>query len=106
MPVPLAGAIGYVMSHVIAALIFKVITAFGIGFVVFTGVNFFFDQAFDAIEAAMSGANAEIIKVFIIFRIDDAVTVLSSAVAIRLTLKTFGVGGNIRQLRLGVPEAP
>lgn len=105
LPALAATALGTVFAHVLAALVFKIITAFGIGFVVFFGVGTLIEGAFTEIENAMSGLPVEVVKVFITLRIDDAISVLSSAVSIRLSFKTFGLGGDIRKLQVGLPEA-
>ena len=104
MPAPLAWITGTIISHVIAALIFKVLTALGVGFVTYVGVSALIDGAFNEIESMTSSLPVEVIQVLITLRIDDAITVLASAVAIRLSLKTFGVGGQIRQLQFGMPQ--
>lgn len=99
--------LGRVLGWVIGSLIFKVIAAFGVGFVVITGVEALINAAFDEIQSLTSGVDANVLAVLGMLRIDDAITVLAAAVAVRISLKTFGVGGGgIKQLVFGRDASP
>lgn len=99
---PLAHVLGHVFGWVVGSVIFKVLAAFGIGWVVMTGVNALIDGVFAEIQALTAGAPAQVVAVLGMLRIDDAITVLASAVSIRISLKTFGVGGGgIKKLVFG-----
>lgn len=104
MPAAFALVLGRILAWVGASLIFKIFTSLGVGFVVITGVTALINAAFTEIQSLTSGAPAQVVAILGMLRIDDAITVLAGAVAVRLSLKTLGVGGGgIRQLVFGKP---
>lgn len=108
MAAPLIWGLGHILAWVLSSLVFKIIAAFGVGFVVMTGTSALINGIFSEIQAQTVGADANVLAVLGMLRIDDAITVLASAISVRIAMKTFGVaGGNIRQLVFGKsPESP
>lgn len=104
MAAPIVIAAGHVLAWVISSLIFKVFAALGIGYVVMTGVGSLLDGILAEIQGLSGGLDANSIAILGMLRIDDAISVIFAAVAVRISLKTFGVsGGPIRQLVFGKP---
>lgn len=104
MPALFGIVLGRILAWVGASLIFKVFTSLGVGFVVITGVTALINAAFAEIQSLTGGAPANVIAILGMLRIDDAISVIAAAVAVRLSLKTLGVGGGgIKQLVFGKP---
>lgn len=91
----LAAVLGRIFAWVIGGLIFRVITSFGIGIVVFWGVGELFDNVLGEIQAMSTGLPPVMAKLIISMRIDDGITVVFSAISIRVAMKTFGLAGGL-----------
>lgn len=100
----LGAVLGRIIGFVISGLIWKVIASFGIGFVVYAGVTELFDGAHAAVNSLYGELPAVISGVVGTLRIDDAISVIFSAISIRLSLKSFGVAGGFASLR-AIPPA-
>jgi len=92
---PLAQVFGWIFAHVLSSLIFKIFAAIGFGIVVWQGVGLMFDGALAEVQALTSGLPLAVSQAVVLMRIDDAISVVFGAIAIRISLKTFGVGGNV-----------
>ncbi len=64
--------------------------ALGIGFVTFTGFQLAFNQLESYIQGTMVGIDPAILDMMALTRIDDAVSLVMSAMSIKLTLKLAG----------------
>lgn len=94
--------IGRIFAWMLGSLIFKLLAAFGVGFAVVTGVEALINGIFSEIQASTAGLDPNVVAILGMLRIDDAISVLAAAVAVRLSLRTFGVsGGGIKQLVFG-----
>lgn len=91
----LGAVLGRILAWVGASLIFKVVSAFGVGVVVFYGVGELLDATLLEIQSMTASLPATMAQIVAVLRIDDAITVLFSAGSIRVSLKTFGAAGGI-----------
>lgn len=103
MPFPVAAVAAGVLGHFISSFIFKVVGAFGIGFVVWKGVDLLMEGAKTEIVNLSAGLTPELLNMFYLLRLDDAISVIFGAIAIRISFKTFGVGASrgIAAIRAG-----
>lgn len=85
--------LGRIMGFVISGLIFKLLTALGVGVVVFWGIGELFDGMLVEVQGFTAALPAVIAKIVAALRIDDAIQVIFSAISIRISLKSFGLGG-------------
>jgi len=92
---PLASVLGVIFAHVLSSLIFKVFAAIGFGIVVWQGVGLLFDGALAEVQSLTAGLPLAVSQAVVLMRIDDAISVIFGAIAVRISLKTFGVGGNV-----------
>ena len=91
----LAAVLGRIFAWVLAGLVFRVVSAFGVGMVVFWGVGELFDSILAQIQTMSSGLPSQLAGIIIAMRIDDAIVVIFSAISIRVSLKTFGLAGGV-----------
>jgi len=98
MALPLGMALGAIIGHVISSLIFRVIASFGVGIVVWSGVSAMLDGVLGQVQSLTAGLPLAVSQAVILMRIDDGISVVFGAMAIRISLKSFGVGGNIGQM--------
>lgn len=82
----LAVVLGRVGQWVAWGIIVKLIAALGVGFLVYTGVDALLDSTLGSLQSQLSGAAANVLAVLGMLRIDQAITVVFSAMAARLTL--------------------
>jgi hypothetical protein len=104
MPFPVAAVLSGVAGHFIASFIFKVVGAFGIGFVVWKGMDLLMNGARAEIVNMSAQLPADMLNMFFLLRLDDAISVIFGAIAIRIAFKTFGIGTNrgISLIRAGM----
>lgn len=101
MAIPLALGIGSVFSWVIGSWVARLVAAFGITFIVMSGLTELLEWTLDQIEAQTSGAPAQVIVALRMLKIDDAIAVLFSAMFVRLSWNT--VGGVLKKMVIRGP---
>lgn len=103
MPVPIiaGGLLAMLWSwlaSILPALISKILLAIGIGFVTYQGIDVMFSSIEAAIITILGGVSADIIKIFGLARVDEMLSIVLSAHAIRIALVT--VGGGIKRMQI------
>jgi hypothetical protein len=93
---------GRIMQWVLWGVLFKLVAALGVGFAIYTGLEVLVDSAEAEIMAQLSGAAANVVAVIGMLRIDQAITILFSAIGVRLTLNAFG---GVRKILFGTASA-
>lgn len=68
----------------------RLLAAFGVGIVTFTGLQVGFGQLEGYIQGVFSGLDATIVSMIAMTRIDDAVSMVLSAMSAKLVLKLAG----------------
>lgn len=94
MPFPVAAVAAGVLGHFISSFIFRVVSAFGIGVVIWKGLDLLFDGAKAEVQSLSAGLPMELANMFFLLRLDDAISVIFGAIAIRISFRTFGVGAS------------
>jgi Protein of unknown function (DUF2523) len=89
----LAVVLGRVFGWVLSGLVFKLVTSFGVGVVVFWGLGELFTSTLSEIQSMTASLPTAMAQLMAVLRIDDAIQTIFSAISIRLSLKSFGLGG-------------
>ena len=99
MPLPVGLGIGAVLAAIIVPLVVKVLLAFGIGFITYTGINLLLDGVLAEIQAQIAATPfLQVLNLFGYMGVDTAITLMVSAITIRATLKGLQAGGDLRKL--------
>lgn len=95
--------LGRVLSWAIGAVIFRFVAALGVGVATYVGLGELIESAQAEIVLLTSGLGAYVAQAVVLMRIDDAVTVIFSAMAARVAMRAFGPGGAIGSMFLRPP---
>lgn len=99
MPLPLFGlAVGATLSTIIVPLVIKVLVALGIGVVAYAGINELITNIQDFVVNSLSGIPGTIIAIAGLCQIDTVITMILSAVSIRVSLAI--TNGALKRWRL------
>jgi len=98
MPLFIAALIGALVSA-LGTIVGRVLVSLGIGYVVFSGVDFSITFARDVLIARISASAAQTIAVASTLKIGVCVSMLTSALATRLTISGL-TGGTLRKMVL------
>jgi len=90
MALPLALALGGVLSWVAGSLIARLVIALGIGVVTYIGVSAGMDTLQAMVVSELGGLPAHLIQALGLLRFDDAITLVFSAIAARVALASVG----------------
>lgn len=84
----------------IPAIVGRVLLALGVGYAAFTGINTALDWLKAEAIASLQGAPANVAIIMSLLKVDRALSVIFSAVAIRLTIKglSSAAGGTIKRV--------
>lgn len=99
MGLPLAVGLGAVLATIIVPLVVKLLLAFGIGFITYTGIDLLLGTVLSEIQSQIGATSfVQVINLFGYLGVDTAITMMISAVTIRATLRGLQAGGNLRKL--------
>jgi hypothetical protein len=101
MPIPLLAGAATVLGSFAAGLVFRLLTALGVSIVVWQGLDAIFEGALEQIQLLTSGLPATVSQAIVLMRIDDGIAVIFGGIALRISLKTFGIGGNRAMMLFG-----
>ena len=94
-----AVAVGWILRSIAVAIVIRVLTAFGVGWALFYGVDLMLDYALGQIQAQINGFGIPEVVVFIgLLKIDYAISLIFAAWALRLGIRGLTQGGTIRKL--------
>lgn len=93
-------ALGPIFTNAIA----RVALAFGVGFAVYTGMDAVLDQVHSLALAQYGALPSAVVGMLGLMRVDQALNLILSAVAVRLTLEGL-TGGGLRKLVWKEPAA-
>lgn len=95
MPIFLARAFYWIIGASIGSLIFRILSAIGLGVYTYKGLDVVLKKAFSQIQNYASALPVELLNIFAIAQVDTALTIIASAmlssVAIKFAFGVFGV---------------
>lgn len=97
MPLILA-ALWSTLAAAVGTLVGKVLVSLGIGFVTFSGVTALLTWAKNTFLAGVGGLPADAVGILYTAKVDVCVSMLLSALTIRLTLAGLSAGGSITRM--------
>jgi hypothetical protein len=106
MALALPVVLGHVLAWALASVAFRIIAAMGVGVVTYIGVGELLESALAEIQSLTAGLGAYVLQAMVLMRIDDAITVIFSAMAGRVAMKAFGPAGAIGSFFVRPPTAP
>jgi hypothetical protein len=99
MPLPVGLGIGAVLATIIVPLVVKVLAAFGVGFITYTGINLLLDSVLSAIQANFASIGfTAVANLLAYMNVDIAITMMISAITMRATLRGLQAGGDLKKL--------
>jgi len=102
MPLPIALGLGAVIGTIIVPLAIKLLVSLGIGFVTFTGVTLLLDTALAEIQAQFASQGFTAVSNLLAYmNVDNAITMIFSAIVMRATLRGLQAGGDLKKLGFG-----
>lgn len=90
MALPLLPVLATFLGSIVAGLAFRVLTALGIAYATFTGLNELLDYADDYIKAQFAILPIEIVQIFGLAKIDVCINIIISAIVARFVLSGMG----------------
>lgn len=97
MPVWVAAIIGGLIEAA-GTLVGKVLVSLGIGYAVYTGVDVSIGWARDQLLASIAGLPADAIGIASALRVGVAISILTSALVLRMTFNGLAAGGSVRRM--------
>ena len=82
----LARVLGYIFAFTLGQLVFKVMSAVGIGYIAYVGLDNLLDIVQDSIDSNMAGLPSTIFQTLQILNVTTATNLLISAYSARYTL--------------------
>lgn len=106
MPAILA-ALGSVLASLLTWFVGKVLAIIGFGFVTYLGVKPFYDATMSQIRSMMRVSSPEflpLIEWMGVLRVDVMISIVISAVGIKLLMRGLTQAGGVKKARLGGKE--
>lgn len=103
MAIPLAVGIWAAFSAIAVPLVVRILIALGIGSVTYVGIKALFDSLLANVQSQFAGFPTEVLDVIAVMRVDDAVTVLFSAIVVRLAFAGLTAAGAIQRVKWTLP---
>ena len=102
MPIfPVAVGIGWVLKVIALPLILSILATFGIGFAVYSGMNLLLQAIEDGMKDQFTDpAFQTSIDLLTYMNMDEAISIILSAVSVRMAIIGFNVAGNLKTFRL------
>lgn len=91
--------LGTVSKWILGGFAASWIASLGIGVVVYVGLDALLDATFAEVTTMLVGLPADLVQALAVMRAGEAISILTSAYSIRLSLMTFG--GSFSKLRVG-----
>lgn len=101
LPLLLGGVAAFASRAFVVAILTRAAVALGVAAITYVGFSALFDQAVAHIQTQLTGLSAAIASVFILMRVDDAISVVLSAFAVRLTLMALTSAGSLTKITWG-----
>ena len=97
MPLLLAALWG-TLASVVGSLVARVLVSLGLGFVTFSGVSALLTWVKNAFLSGVGGLPADAVGILYTAKVDMCVSMLLSALTIRLTMQGLSAGGSITRM--------
>ena len=103
MAIPLAIGFWSVFSSILVPMLVRAGIALGVGTVTYLGVKALVDSAKANIQSQFAGFTSDMLDVISVMRVDDAITVIFSAIVARLSIKGLTAAGAISKVKWSLP---
>jgi hypothetical protein len=98
---PVAIGFGWVLRTIAIPLVLMVLASLGIGFVVYTGMDLLLGAIETNIKAQFDNpAFQSSVDLLVYMNMDDAVSIILSAISVRMAIIGFNIGGTFKTFRL------
>lgn len=102
--VPVVGGL-WVLVVAALPLIIQVLVSLGIGVVVYTGVDFALDEAYQYIVSQTNALTGDLLAFFAIMNLDKYITMIFGAYSAKMAVKGMTASGSISKWNFkGLPE--
>lgn len=98
MPLLVAALIGGLIQA-LGTIVGRVLVSLGVGFVAYQGITATLDYIKDTIETNLSGLPAKLVQIASVTQLDTAVSIVFSAILVRLLIKGL-TGGAMKRMVL------
>jgi hypothetical protein len=102
---PLILALWTAFAAIAVPLVIRVLTAIGIGVATYAGVHELFDWALGLVQSNINSLGADVLQYVAVFRVDQFMTIVFSAMVTRLVFTGMNAAGAITKMQWRVPGA-
>lgn len=99
----MAQVLWFIFASIVVPLVFKVFAAIGIGSVTYIGVQALLDQVSTLIQSYLFALPVEIQQLLGVLRLDDAISLVLSAAAVRAVFAGLNSSGVISKTQWKLP---
>lgn len=98
MALPIILGMWVIFTTIIIPIIIKILLAFGVGFVTFTGITALLDGVLAEIQVQFASQGFTAVSNLLAYmNVDNAITMIFSAIVMRATLRGLQLGGDLRK---------
>lgn len=92
------------LATLLGPMLLNFLFSLGVGFITYVGIKALVDAALAQVVALVGGMSAEVVTLLAVMNVDKAITIIFSALAVRLTLMGMNAAGNMSRFKLTRPE--